>query len=67
MSKIVSISFTPDQIIGVTDDVRELRQSLLWYRQLLEATDEVKNDYKIGASGIFWNRIVESNEEIVFL
>ena len=57
MSKIVSISFTPDQIIGVTDDGRELRQSLLWYRQLLEATEEVKNDYRIGASGIFWNRI----------
>lgn len=57
MSKIVKIYFTPDQIVGVTDDGRELNQSLLWYRQLLEASDEVRNDYKIGASGIFWNKI----------
>ena len=57
MTKIVSISFTPDQIVGVTDDGRELCQSLLWYRPLLGAPDEVKSDYRFGASGIFWNKI----------
>ena len=57
MTKIVSITFTPDQIVGVTDDGRELCQSLLWYRPLLEAPDEIKSDYRFGASGIFWNKI----------
>lgn len=57
MTKIVSISFSSDQIIGTTDDGRQLRQSLLWYRQLMDAPNEVRNDFTIGASGIFWNRI----------
>ena len=30
---------------------------MLWYRQLLEAPDEVRNDFSFGASGIFWNQV----------
>ena len=57
MGKIVKVYLTPEQIVGVTDDGRELSQSLLWYRQLLEAPDEVRNDFSFGASGIFWNQV----------
>ena len=57
MGKIVKVYLTPEQIVGVTDDGRELSQSLLWYSQLLEAPDEVRNDFSFGASGIFWNQV----------
>ena len=57
MVKIVKISFTSDHIVGVTDDGRELKQSLLWYRDLYNASDEVRNDYRFVSDGIFWNKV----------
>ena len=57
MTKIVRIQFTKDHIIGWTEDGRELRQSLLWYKDLFHASDAIRNDYTFRSDGIFWNQV----------
>ena len=57
MVKIVDIRFTEDHILGIGENGKEYRQSLLWHRPLLEASDDVRRDYTIMKEGIFWNRV----------
>ena len=57
MTKIVEIHFTNNHIIGLTQDGRELRQSLLWYKELFHASDDIRNDYTFRSDGIFWNQV----------
>lgn len=57
--EITKIWFDKGRIYGLTDDGRTLWQSLLYYRRLLDATDEQRGDYSIGAFGIHWNEIDE--------
>ena len=57
MTKIVEIHFTKNHIIGLTEDGRELRQSLLWYKDLFHASDDIRNDYTFRSDGIFWNQV----------
>lgn len=57
--KIRSISFTNARIIAHTDDGRELWQSLLYYKRLLQATDEERQDYELTAFGIHWPQLDE--------
>ena len=57
MMKITKICLGDDYIIGTTEKGEELKQSLLWYPALMNASEEVRNDYRFGEEGIFWNRI----------
>ncbi len=52
--KIYKIWFADDRIYGLTDDGRELWQSLLYYRRLRNATDEERANYEIDDEGIHW-------------
>ena len=52
--KISKIWFADHRIYGLTDDGRELWQSLLYYRRLRNATDEERANYEIDDEGIHW-------------
>lgn len=57
--KITKIWFADNRIYGRTDDGRTLWQSLLYYKRLLFATEEERNDYEINTFGIRWEKIDE--------
>ena len=57
--KISKIWFADDRIYGLTDDGRELWQSLLYYRRLRNATDEERANYEIDDEGIHWYALDE--------
>lgn len=57
--KITKIWFEENRIYGLTDDGRTLWQSLLWYRRLVNATDEQRQQYNISSDGIHWPTIDE--------
>jgi hypothetical protein len=52
--KISKIWFADDRIYGLTDDGRELWQSLLYYKRLRNATDEERANYEMDDEGIHW-------------
>ena len=52
--KISKIWFADDRIYGLTDDGRELWQSLLYYRRLHNASDEERANYEMDDEGIHW-------------
>ena len=52
--KISKIWFADDRIYGLTDDGRELWQSLLYDRRLRQATDEERANYEMDDEGIHW-------------
>lgn len=57
--KITKIWFENDRIYGLTDDGRTLWQSLLYYKHLLYATEEHRNDYEMSDEGIHWEKLDE--------
>ena len=57
--KITKIWIENDRIYGLTDDGRTLWQSLLYYRHLRYATDEEREQYRIGHFGIHWEKLDE--------
>ena len=57
--KIIKIWFENDRIYGLTDDGRELWQSLLYYKRLRNATDAERADYEMDDEGIHWYAIDE--------
>lgn len=57
--KITKIWFENDRIYGLTDDGRTLWQSLLYYKHLLYATEEQRNDYEMSDEGIHWEKLDE--------
>lgn len=57
--RITSIRFSGERIYALTDDGRELWQSLLYYPRLLAASDAERADYRIGAFGIRWEELDE--------
>ena len=56
---ITKIWFENDRIDGLTDDGRTLWQSLLYYKQLLYASEEKRNKYEISDEGIHWRELDE--------
>lgn len=56
---ITKIWFENDRIYGLTDDGRTLWQSLLYYKQLLYASEEKRNNYKMSDEGIHWEELDE--------
>jgi len=57
--KIEKIWFDGDYLYGLGDDGKTYRQSLLWYQQLRDATDEERSKYKFGLDGIHWRNLDE--------
>lgn len=62
-ARINKIWFADGRIYGLADDGRTLWQSLLYYKRLLNATEEQRNRYEINAFGIRWE---ELDEDISF-
>ncbi|MBQ7851340.1 MAG: DUF2442 domain-containing protein [Muribaculaceae bacterium] len=56
---LTKIWFADNRIYGETDDGRTLFQSLLYYKRLLNATDEQRNNYRISRMGIHWEELDE--------
>ncbi len=57
--KAKRVWFEGERIYIETDDGRTLWQSILYYQRLKNATDEQRNDYKLGHFGIHWEEIDE--------
>lgn len=57
--KIEKIWFDGDYLYGLGDNGKIYRQSLLWYQQLRNATDEERAKYKFGLDGIHWRNLDE--------
>lgn len=57
--KIKRIWFADGRIYGEADDGRELWQSLLYYKRLLNATSEQREDYEMDDEGIYWPSLDE--------
>ena len=56
---IKKIWFDAEYIYGEDENGQVLKQSLLWYPKLKEATDEERNQYKFGFDGIHWRNLDE--------
>ena len=57
--EIKKIWIEEDKLFGLTDDGKELWQSLLYYPRLLHASGKQRMDYEINVFGIHWNEIDE--------
>lgn len=57
--EIKKVWFENGRLYGLADDGRTLWQSLLYYRRLMEATEDQRANYTIGAFGIRWPDIDE--------
>lgn len=51
------IWFDKDYIYAEKQDGTVLKQSLLWYQPLMEATDDDRMSYAIGFDGIHWRTL----------
>lgn len=56
---INKIWFDSNYIYGEDDAGRILRQSLIWYPRLKGASDEERQNYRIGYDGIHWRALDE--------
>ena len=63
MKKIVRIWFDDENIYGQTQDGSVLKQSLLWYPNLLKASEAQRLNYNMSFTGIHWR---ELDEDISF-
>ena len=54
MNRIETIWFNGEWIYGRGDDGAAYRQSLLWYRRLMDASDAERARYEISTIGIHW-------------
>ena len=59
MDRIERIWFNGEWICGLGDDGVTYRQSLLWYRRLLEASEEERSQYEFSTIGIHWPHLDE--------
>ena len=65
--RIQKLWFAGEKIFILTDDGRQLWQSLLWYPRLLYATPEQRMDYEYDQIGIRWKEIDEDMSVESFL
>ena len=65
--KIQKLWFTDEKIFILTDDGRQLWQSLLWYPRLQHATSEQRMNYEYDEIGIRWEEIDEDMSVESFL
>lgn len=59
MNRIERIWFDGEWLYGLGDDGAEYRQSLLWYRNLMNASEEQRGRYEISTIGIHWPELDE--------
>ena len=59
MMKINKIWFEGDWLYGLGDDGKTYRQSLLWYKRLMEASPDERAEFEISTIGIHWPRLDE--------
>lgn len=59
MNRIEKIWFEGEWLYGLGDDGRTYRQSLLWYKNLLHASDSERQQYEISTIGIHWRNLDE--------
>lgn len=57
--KIIKIWFSADQIFGMDVEGKEYSQSLLWYPNLMTASDDERSQYTFGYDGIHWRNLDE--------
>ena len=57
--KAKKIWFENEKLYAEMEDGRVLWQSILYYRRLVEATDEQRDNYELGNFGIRWENIDE--------
>jgi len=65
--QIQKLWFADEKIFILTDDGKQLWQSLLWYPRLLHATPEQRMDYEYDPIGIRWEEIDEDMSVESFL
>ena len=59
MNKIEKIWFDGEWIYGLGDDGKTYRQSLLWYKGLMSASDDERQAYEFSTIGIHWKDLDE--------
>lgn len=59
MMKIKRIWFEDEWLYGLGDDGKTYRQSMLWYKKLLAASDSERQDYEFSTIGIHWRKLDE--------
>lgn len=57
--KIIKIWFDGDYIYGTDENGKTYRQSLLWYKNLRNASDDERAKYTFGMDGIHWRNLDE--------
>ena len=57
MLRINKIWFEGEYLCGQGDDGKIYRQSLLWYKDLMNATEEDRNRYEFSYDGIHWRHL----------
>ena len=57
--KIIKIWFSADHIFGMDVEGKEYSQSLLWYPNLMTASDDERSQYTFGYDGIHWRNLDE--------
>ena len=57
--KIIKIWFSADHIFGMDAGGKEYSQSLLWYPNLMTASDDERSQYTFGYDGIHWRNLDE--------
>ncbi|MCQ2347577.1 MAG: DUF2442 domain-containing protein [Paludibacteraceae bacterium] len=61
--KITKVWIENEYLYGLGDDGKTYRQSLLWYRRLMNATPEQQTNYELEPFGVHWS---ELDEDISF-
>lgn len=56
---IKKIWFDSDYIYGEDENGKTLKQSLIWYPRLKEASDEERQNFRIGYDGLHWRALDE--------
>ena len=57
MLRINKIWFEGEYLCGLGDDGKTYRQSLLWYKDLMNATEEDRDRYEFSYDGIHWRHL----------
>ncbi|MCQ2313233.1 MAG: DUF2442 domain-containing protein [Paludibacteraceae bacterium] len=57
--KLTKVWIDNDHLYGLGDDGNTYRQSLLWYRRLMNATPEQQANYELEPLGVHWDEIDE--------
>lgn len=57
--KLTKIWIKDEYLFGLGDDGKTYRQSLLWYRRLINATPEQQANYELEPFGVHWPDIDE--------